>query len=436
MHSAPFPYLLRRLLPVVAVACPCSGCVGEGILAPSADGGATTEQCNFRDDDGDGAVDEGFDWKASEWSTVLTVANPKHNISYLEAISLGDGRVAVAGIDGQGAGPGDPDKAFVVTVSAGGALVDGPTEITIDTSGGNYANLISGPTGEIAAAFGGTDYTPDCAKSCPVYVVRLDAASLNVLDAPGSGPAPLSLPFTASGVVDLAWAPTGYVLLTVENGTGQLHLSWLDSTGTAVTRDEPVGEGATASGAVAAGPGGLGWLRSTLNGTSFNSVIMGVHTLDGLGVVLADTEIAAGVSTGLQSLSRSLLWLGDSIVVSHAASPAGTLVPLLSVWSTSGKALAGPTAVGGQGTVLSDMVPIDGNLVILRDNATVTATLLRLRADLTPVETPAGGTVLTTQTSYLALAPTSTGLLAFRGAAGSGDGSTNPRLQVARIGCP
>jgi hypothetical protein len=429
-----------------------------GLGAAGGAGGATTggsggaggsepppEVCNFRDDDGDGLVDEGFDWEAGSWMTVfhLEPTSPEpvmqeidRNIVYPEAIRLSDGRVAIAAIEGRGDGDiGYPDHGLVLVLSGAGELLLGPTFVTIGTSGGNHASIVEGPGGEIAALYGGTDYGALCTVACPVYLARHDGTTLNLLDVPAEGPAPVGLPFAPRNFSDLTWTPSGYVMIG-RDLSHKMHLSWLNAAGDAVLDDYTPAVGDSFTAELAAGQAGLAWVRSTTV-TPWSSLDIGIRTPSGSGSVLSATEI---VSTGELYLSasgsgRRLAWLDDGLVVAYVIHPWETAHAMIAHLGTDASVVAGPVQLGGSTAEIHDLIVLDQTIVALVDNGILSATIYRLDGALEPIDAPSADLTFATNSGYFTIAPGDESLLVFRSAAGAGDGSFSRNLDVLRIGC-
>jgi hypothetical protein len=372
----------------------------------------------------------------SEWSTVLSVESHR-NITYLDPISLADGRVALTAVDGTGSGKfGDYDNGLVAILSSDGALLAGPTRVPSDTCGLNNARMVEF-SGELVAAFSGTNYS-DCTLGTPAYLLRLDVASLNPIGHDGPGLPHVDLGFDPSKSFDLAATEAGGLTMFTRDAAGAGHLSRLNVSGTSAIADDVPKPGATELADLAASENGVAWLGAS-QATPYATLHLGVTHGDA--ELLPATEIASGYGVALTTTEnfpgRNLAWLGDKLVVGYLAQPAQEQQPLVALWSMTGKLLAGPVPVGVATSVLTDLLVIDGHVVVITDSAGAGVTLTRLTEQLEPVESPGGTLVVATNSGYVKVAATDGGMLLFRSAEGTGAGQEikNSELEVARITC-
>lgn len=184
------------------------------------------ETCNFEDDDGDGSVDEGFDWAISPWTTLHTFALIG---ATTRAIRLSDGSVAVSGMDSYGEGT---DKGWLMRVDTDGALLAGPTLVPIPLAGGDGGRLFE-RDGDLVAAWNSTDYK-GCEAGCPVVIRSFDKSTLAVKS---SGTTFAAEAMAACGAAALG--PAGTLLLGCHKYVGsdyQPRIVRLDSALTSIER--------------------------------------------------------------------------------------------------------------------------------------------------------------------------------------------------------
>ncbi len=435
--NRPLDALRGFLIPVVGVGVGSAlwTCGPDATLVP-APPPAPKEVCNFRDDNGDGQVDEGFDWSVGPWTTVVTPATRGQT---LKAVRLSDGSVAVAGGDGAGycnvALHVGADRGFVVVLSETGTLLRGPTFTSIKQHGFVLPAIAAGAGGEIGALFSSTDYstqnsvscdgTPAC-TSCPVYFGRFDGVTLSdkgshILPSGGAG-APL----------DLGWTAAGYVALTDESAS-IARITWRGSDGTATTPSFALNR--VTAGNLTVGPDGVAWVGYT---RMPDAIQLGLLSLDGKTELLPATPLSTADGLGLTG--RSATWLGHDLAVTWTEKGSGSENQArVARWSTTGEIVAGPLDAGGadeKGYVPFDIVAIDNNVAIaLNSHGKGDWKLLRLRGDLTPVATPRGALSLGKRPDgdSIAVVAAGAGLLVVRSNYGSSDGKGS--VEVARVTC-
>lgn len=140
-------------------ACPKGmGCSADGICRP-----ATENVCDFKDDDGNGQIDEGFAWVVSEWATVLTLDSGQFARPESVIVSGGD-RVIVAVGDEYGGGR---DRVGLLSLDREGQVIRGPTWTDVPSAGVTSAFLAEG-VGVIALMFDSTDYAGCQNSGCPI----------------------------------------------------------------------------------------------------------------------------------------------------------------------------------------------------------------------------------------------------------------------------
>ncbi len=389
----------RWLLLSVAVSCGPDATFVERVAV-------IEETCNFKDDNGDGSVDEGFDWRVGSWRDVL-VAN---GISAVRALALSDGRIAI------GVAVNDPkdDGGRVVFLGRGFAALGGPYR---GPSGIDEVRVKVGPTKSVAIAEGaagvGLLFEPVSGRPCFAEIpMNLAAAagsafSCEVVDPDAD---------TSQQTTDLAGYGSSYY--AVGRVGSELHVRRRDASAAWTSKANLAGN-ATAVNLVAS-DGALALVRST-------SATPGID--------IAPLEPEASNPTPIvlkQSLSahvRTTVSLGNDVLVAYR--DAEKLVA--GVWAPSGTATVALQSISdGDVGLAADVTLVGGTPVILAARETG-GTLFRRRADLLAVPSPASD--LQVDGRAVSVVPVNGspngGLLVVR-IAGGGDPL---RVQVARIGC-
>lgn len=414
------------------------GVAGTGRLSRSADAGLTasgppdagagtdsgvevpsvTEVCNFRDDDGDGRVDQGFDWVVDPWSGLhSTIYSPR----WVQAVLLASGRAGVMVAE-------ESRSSFIaelLILPASGPYENMAQGQVIDLHGRGTAaaySITEGPRGEIGAALGTGDQA---------LFVRVNAEGVQK-----DGPVTYAGLFLPRITADLEWTPSGYVLATVDT-LGLAHLSWLTDIG-GIDRDVVLLGEDTSSMATQATPSGLAWVRA--RSSLPLSVEYGLYSLDGTRELLAPTLIsdAQGANIKTYRSGRNILSLGDDLAILYDQLHRGVDTPKLVVTSTDGAILKGPMGLT-EPTDLDplDMTIVDGNIVVLSlgthpeisGPGAHTATLHRVDRSLELVPAPSGPSSFA-GSPFMSLVSTGAEILVLMG---NGEGTT---LQFTRVHCP
>ena len=185
-----------------------------------------TEVCNFVDDNGDGQVDEGFDWQVGAWTQTYTTtlfASADH------AITLKDGRVLLQASDNFGGGH---DSWLFFLFDAQGGMVKGPLVVPIPLDGYGGGGLVQAATGEILFLGGGADYGycsggAGTAKACPIRLLHIDPDALAVT---ASSTLQVSSFDALSTVQGFEWTQAGYVTVLSDHARVQ-HAVFMDGAG-------------------------------------------------------------------------------------------------------------------------------------------------------------------------------------------------------------
>jgi len=393
---------------------------GAGAAGAAGAAGVASEACNFRDDDGDGEVDEGFDWVVGPWRTLFST---NEYATYPEAITLSDGRVAISVGDSYGGGH---DRGGLAVLSAEGELLDSPVWTDIQNSGVEYTSVAAGPGGEVAVLFSSTDYA-GCSAGCPVTLARFDGGDLQRLSTDI-----LALPFSPSQAQALIRTPSGYVTV-VKDRDNELHMTWLDDASRGVTVDRAFAGSAAGAISVALGPAGIAWWRMQAS-TYPNGLAFGIMAADGSGVVLGETEILVGGGSTVAGDGSipSLLAVDDDFVAPYFNTMATDQPPRLLRLDRTGATTAGPVAAGATESFVRDLALVEDNIVVLAASidAPTTATLHRFRADLAPVAGASAGDLAFSVDGYLTMTSTSAGLVLVDGV------SYSKQFRSALVHCP
>ncbi len=389
-----------------------SGVHDSGVEIPPA------EVCNFRDDDGDGRVDQGFDWVVDPWSVLQsTIYSPR----WVQAILLASGRVGV--VVGEETGSSSAAELLVLPASGPYENMVQRQELDIYHRGTAAAySITESPAGEIGAALGAVDQA---------LFVRVNSEGVQK-----DGPVTYGGLFMPHITADLEWTPFGYVLATVDT-LGIAHLSWLTDIG-GIARDVVLIGNDNASMATQATPSGLAWVRA--RSSLPLSVEYGLYSLDGTRELLAPTLIsdAQGANIKPYRSGRNILSLGDDLAILYDQLHRGIDTPKLVVTSTDGAIIKGPVGLT-EPTDLDplDMTIVDGNIVVLSlathpeifGPGAYSATLHRVDRSLELVPAPNGPSSFV-GSPFMSLVSTGAEILVLMS---NSDGTT---LHFTRVHCP
>lgn len=179
---------------------------------------AIPEECNFVDDDHDGATDEEFRWRVGEWHLVHT----GDSISLVEAVRVSSGGIAAMVLEGPD--PGKSSRAALRVLSPDGEVLLGPTDVW-SGPGSMGTGIAATSAGEVGVAL--KPATDDCdGGGCPIEVRRyltsdLSSAGSTILDRAAIHPDAIP----TQRLLDLGWTGAGYVALAVDGG-GFARLVW------------------------------------------------------------------------------------------------------------------------------------------------------------------------------------------------------------------
>lgn len=356
---------------LVASLCACSS---ENSPEPSASSLTVAETCNFQDDDGDGAIDEGFDYELGAW---VNIGRTERFASPTRSLPLADGSIAVSWLDHFSE---YGDKLVVARVSPSGKVLAGPSSLDLPAPSG----MQSGPVlreGILHFILGSNDWK-ECSVGCPITFARFDARTLEMLEtrelewetATGAGilsPASCNADVCVSSVIH---APTG-----------KQGLLWsVPATGALVrhtTSDAPAILHALGDSALALQE------RFPIDDVSPSwSLRLRFLSTDGSGDLVAPIDLGAcGATLG------PMTWSGDSVVLVH-------LVPSGEKWqavvrrfsSVDGREVGEAVAVGDPGWTPSALVPVGRGFLLDGWSVPYSHVVRRLGADLRPLIAPHG----------------------------------------------
>lgn len=396
----------------------------SGSAGAAGAGGSGLEFCNFADDDGDGLIDEGFDWELSSWTTIGTSSQ---YASCARAAALSDGNVFVACVDATGGG-GSSDNSVLFVLGPNGTVLAGPTKIQYAAPGlGGYGidQVSPGTLGLVRGAwgYGGNSLISE--------VKVLSESSLQVTSTKTYSHAYQ----TVGPHSEVLWTGSSHVYATVGQSDGSFHFVWLNADGDAVLKDVPLACTDQTCGGIALdwSPQGIAFVLS--HGQTAPAIRLGVIAADGSNMLLAPFDIP--IQAGLDARTDSIRWNGNNIVVAFGDTSAPPSRTSVHVWSATGTHLAGPSIVDN-GFVPHRVVSIGGSLVLSTTPASGYSAgssfphhLIRLGSDLQPVPTPGGGKLVFDTTDYLhVVAPLSEGLLIVKGT------YSTQTFDVAKVRCP
>jgi hypothetical protein len=384
-------------------------CGGSACVA----GGCRDETCNFRDDDGNGEVDEGFDWVVDPWETLFET---KYGPQYPFLLPLSTGNFALSISDSYGA---NDDRNVLALLSPAGELVAGPLSTPITAVGIDPASVAEGPDGEIGIVTSTTDYA--ACSACTAPLQRRRAADLSLL-----GMRDVALPFAPHNTKDMVWAGDAYVLSVREAATYRPHLVWTRD-GSSVTRTVDLPPGDSAFATLLADGDRVVWLSGVEEG---DVSIGAVHASDG-SPAFPTVQLTATGRRGVNS-PHNLLRVGDRLVgfwternETDQHVPYGVVLDEHGALVSSGKI----AALARQAPAKS--IEVDGNAVVLGAEENATNFIVRLRNDLVPVRTPSSHLEFGAGNTSVTIAAAGDHLLVIRGA-----GDDDPKhVRIARVHC-
>ncbi len=392
------------------------------------------EACNYRDDDGDGQVDEGFDWVVEPrrvvWKSTREYASGKPvYVASPKAVALSTGGVALAFLDGAGVGT---DRGYLLVFDSRVTMQTQVFAIAIGNKGGTAPSLVEDGSGRVLAVFGSTDYEGNCSAPCLVYGLTVDAISGVALQPPGtklsSSTEPIVLPLGI--VVDVVGTvPRGLVrtedVFGVLSGDhdGKAHFSWLGE------KLERIGKTAEAGPFEPAAMGGgpdrrlafLGKLRDQ------RAVALSLEAADiqDPDLLARDPVFRHASSEGGLPDGQALAWSGGTVAAAFddaAHEPSLVLVDEAGV-------VTGPRTFAVE-QESRDVLRLDaGYLFVTADVAAGHMFVHRVSAALRPVATPGGSAFIEGVDSGTTVA-TSAGIFIFHPLSNQG------RIDVTRIHCP
>ncbi len=354
---------------LVASLCACSS---ENSPEPSASSPIVAETCNFQDDDGDGAIDEGFDYELGTW---VNIGRTERFASPTRSLPLADGSIAVSWLDHFSE---YGDKLAVVRVSPDGTTHAGPAFVELPAPSAQQ----SGPVlreGVLHFILGSNDWK-DCAVGCPITFARFDAQTLALLEtrelewATANGQGILS---TASCNADVC------VSSVVHAPTGKQGLLWSEpKTGALVrhtTSDAPAILHSLGDSALA-----LQERFPTDDVSPSWSLRLRFLTTDGSADLFAPIDLGAcGAALG------PMAWSGDSVVLVHRMPSNDKLQTVVRRFSSvDGLEIGEAVVVGDPGWTPSALVPFGSGFLLDGWAVPFSHQMRRLGADLRPLEEP------------------------------------------------
>jgi len=384
-------------------------------------GAAPAEQCNFADDDGDGQVDEGFDWVVDPWKQFTTT------LMKVDSVTLPNGRVVLLS--------GGTSGVNLWLLSATGQVLDGPLALSnpYPNTGGNY--LAADASGGVGIAFAGTNYgvCPACRLRFGTVATSNDTLAVSI--PVGDVQTTLS---PVQRVGGLAWtAASGFVVLASagSGGNGESGLIRINAAGTSEAAYLPLVFPSPHSadynyGDVAATGAGVAWMATP------DQSGVGTHVFVGL----TDSSIASTLFGPLQVTQqpaaidhdiRALAWLGGDIAVAYEDRATASWQPTAVLLHPDGSVKAGPKAVGPAGFGMAHATALGPGLLVLAQGAADPRQIVlhRLADSLDPVVSAQGGQVSLGSYSgtgnYLDMTVTPAGVLV-----------TSSKLGVTLVHCP
>jgi hypothetical protein len=408
----------RRLTsPGAARAAACAiglmGCGKDAVLGePTPD--PAPEICNFEDDNGDGQVDEGFDWIASPWSLLY---DTRWAAAADDALVLDDGRLAFAGRDSCGIAA---DRGVVLVTSSQDpfAPVAADPSFALGDVGATAA-LAQGPAGEVAALF---------TAASSASVLRRYGPDATLLESNALNDLAHKAPNNPAGLV---WTGARYAAWTCADAGENVcaaHLTWLG--------DDPIDLPFAEARGIAACAGGVAWLSAPWDGAG--QVEVGILSADG-----PDEEVAAVTvaevddHVGIVSPGHPIACQGDQVFVMYTTADPG---PWIARWSP-GAGVVGPVKLDDSDLRLISILPLEAGAAVAATNEEAdAASVFRVRADLQPVSTPSAPLRVSGGGRVGASILRDRDLLLLRGVYGSYHPNTctndGAQLETARVGCP
>ncbi len=329
-------------------------------------GGGAIETCNFRDDDGDGDVDEGFEWFADPPNLLFDAQG------LFRSAPTAEGGVAVAAFEGGASVRG------VVT----SATYSGHSVLAATLPSGTAAGVaVTGNSRQYGAAAAWVSAPPggcDVVGGCPVVFVETD-----LRDDSGRLEATFGENFFGArpdALIDLAWTGTSYVI-GVRAVDGTVRVVWFQWDGVAFSKltaqqlPHP-GDGwavpLNSFGSFATGPPGVLWAGAGPG----PELRLRRFSIDGATSTRIDYPDVAG---RMPARKRAVVWLGQDPIVMYGQPPLamnGEVVRL----GADGSPKAGPTPLGG--CTPWDIATVGETLVIPCAEPGGLVRVLRLRSNL------------------------------------------------------
>ncbi len=345
----------------------CSRVIGEGDYQPFPDAGGDTlpdreigppEVCDFRDDDLDGLVDQGFAWSVGAWHDVATL----DRADAVRAARLPDGSVTLAVRGASGGGEG----VSVAVVDAHGKPLHGPTFVKTSgkVSGFGIAARWDGTVG--VATF--VDDGNGCPDGCPITLSQFDGALHSVASgAVAFDKQPGALAFVPHGLLDLSATSAGFVVLAVDENA-RARVGWVAQTNGhfpnawngVISGLDPV------TGSLAPGPA-LAWaaLGPTEGGPV--QVLFGCSTAGGYHELTPPSLVVGepGAQPPVVATDASgVAWLGANPVVIATFRPtAARTQPSLYKMSGADGTVVTSSSVGAEGREAHSVVSVGDNVV-------------------------------------------------------------------------
>ena len=382
---------------------PCDGDSPCGTGACVA-GACSIERCNFEDDDGDGRVDEGFDWIAGKF---IHIGDLRGLPTSVRAASIGQGRIALASTV---AGADHRPHIEVVVIDDKGATAIGPATTVLaigSTLPDRVVLAVDLASDEIIVGFAAGD-DASCAQGCPLRIVRRRTSDLAV-----TADVPLTPAFSAVALLDIATDGFGLLAAVTEAAVppygepGRLHVLRVPRAGSTITTDIVLDGAHSFAATLLPDPRGVAWSRLTDRGLTQ----VGLLDPPGAAVTVAARTVSNGTAPAAPAPHRLALPVGDGLVAVLPPSADGAVGPAVVACSWRADAHGNPSPVDLRGGTPIDVLAVGPSLVMLGAGGGTANVLARVDASLAPADGPSGPLTLGSGAYVSTLARTTDGLL-------------------------
>lgn len=339
---------------------------------------AQPETCNQLDDDGDGVVDEGFDWTPGPWVKVLE----GNALEGVRVAPLSGERIAILVADRTA----DGDRSLhVAIVAKDGTVLGGPSQAAVAPAFDGFG-LAAAPEQELGVAYVADD--AGCELGCRVDLVRFNANSLSeierrTIDTEDIPDAPNS---PAMRLFDIGWSTTGYVL-HIQRADGSGRLVFVNSLWVSYGWTGIIAGMTPSAGWLSVGPE-IGWVQSGLGESGYQQVSCGIASLGGYREYLYPTPVTSTWAPALSDGGRGLAWLGSDLVAGFTITY-GESRPTIVRIAPSGTLYPTPELSQARGYQARSVLNHHDNIV-LTATKDQQVRMLRLSGDLLVVSSPSG----------------------------------------------